>query len=278
MSSQIMFPPLTDWQATKQTMHLYSNVIGVVPRVYAEAHPRWWHISLKMRPDGLVTDEMPLPGGGTFYLKMDLRRHQIVLSTGRGDERQFSMTAGLTATAMGDQVLAAVAELGLKGDYARQKFESDEPRRYDPAKAETFLTVLLSVHQIFEKHRATLSGEVGPIQVWPHGFDMAFEWFGTRQIEHEEHGQVQKSPAQLNCGFSPGEPHHPEPYFYSNPWPFEADELLAHPLPSGARWFTEGWQGSLLEYDPLAGDPQAGDKLFAYIQAVYKIASPTLMA
>lgn len=276
MSSEAFFPSLAGWESTRETLHLYSKVVGVVPRAHAEFHPKWWHISLKVQPDGLVTDNMPLPGGGIFALKMDLLGHKVVLFTSRGDVREFTMREGLSATAFGDQVLGAVADLGLTGEYAREKFENDEPREYDPAMAETYLRALVNADRTFKKHRAGLSGELGPVQLWPHGFDLALEWFGTRVMEYEEGGQIEKYPSQLNLGFSPGESSHPEPYFYSNPWPFEGDQLVDKPLPSGARWFTETWQGSILEYDSLVGDSQAEDKLLAYARAVYDLASPTL--
>ena len=277
MSSKAFFPPLTGWEPTRKTLHLYSKVVGVVPRAHAEFHPKWWHISLKVRPDGLVTDNMPLPGGGIFALKMDLLGHKVVLFTSRGETREFSLTGGLSASAFGDQVLGAVTDLGLTGEYAREKFENDEPRQYDPAAAERYFTAVVNADRLFKKHRASLSGEVGPVQLWPHGFDLAFEWFGTRTVEYEEGGQIEKYRSQINLGFSPGESSHPEPYFYSNPWPFEADQLVNKPLPSGARWFTESWQGSVLEYASLVGDSQAEDKLLAYARAVYDLASPTLL-
>jgi hypothetical protein len=278
MSSETIFPSLTGWDATCETLHLYSKVVGVVPRAHAEFHPKWWHVSLKVQPDGFVTDSMVLPDGGSFSLKMDLRQHKVVLSTSRGEVREFSMTEGLSASAFGDRVLGAVADLGLAAEYARERFEDDEPREYDPAMAEEFLRAVVNADRIFKKHRAGLSGEVGPVQLWPHGFDLAFEWFGTRMVEYEEQGKVEKHPSLLNLGFSPGEPTHPEPYFYSNPWPFEADLLVDKPLPSGARWFTESWQGSILPYNLLVGDSQAEEKLLAYARAVYEISAPTLLA
>ena len=283
MSSKDFFPSLTGWEPTRHTLHLYSKVVGVVPRAHAEFHPKWWHISLKVGPDGLVTDNMPLPGGGIFALKMDLLGHKVVLFTSRGETREFSMTGGFSASAFGDQVLGAVADLGLAeeyardGKYAREKFESDEPREYDPAAAERYFTAVVNADRVFKKHRAGLSGEVGPVQLWPHGFDLAFEWFGTRTVEYEEGGQIEKYPSQINLGFSPGEPSQPEPYFYSNPWPFEADQLVNKPLPFGARWFTESWQGAVLEYVSLVGEDRAEEKLSDFARTVYDLASPTLL-
>jgi hypothetical protein len=143
--------------------------------------------------------------------------------------------------------------------------------------AETYFAALVNINAVFEKHRATLEGEIGPAQLWPHGFDLAFEWFGTRMIEFAEHGEKSFYPSQINLGFSPGEPSHPRPYFYSNPFPFE-DIFETQPLPHGAQWFTVSWQGSIMEYTSLVDDPQAGEKLQAYAKAVFDITSPSLMA
>jgi hypothetical protein len=221
---------------------------------------------------------MALPGGGTFYLRMDLLGHQVALVTIQGETRHFSMMEGLSSIEFGDQLIGAVVGLGLSADYARQKFENDEPRQYDPEVAEKYFALLTNVDRIFKAHRANLGGEKGPVQLWPHGFDLAFEWFGTRRVEYEEHGQTRQLPAQLNLGFSPGEAGHPQPYFYSNPWPFEEAPLVGKPLPSGARWFTESWKGSILPYEELVDDERAEERLLAYARAVYEISAPTLQA
>lgn len=271
------FPSLDGFEPTRQTLQLYSRVVSAVLRAHAQPHPRWWHISLKVVPDGLVTNDLPLPTGGLLALKMDLRYHQIVLADQGQVKRTFDMALGMPASAMGDAVLSAVAELGLTGPFARDKFESDEARDYDPVQAQRFQDVLVRVDRVFKQHRAGLPGEVGPVQFWSHGFDLSFEWFGSRTQSLEEHGQVQRIPAQLNLGFYPGDSGN-SPYFYSNPWPFETEFLLGKPLPAQTRWHTEGWQGTMLPYAALVEDPGAEDRLLAYARAVYELVSPTLLA
>ncbi|MFQ5555692.1 MAG: DUF5996 family protein [Acidimicrobiia bacterium] len=269
--SDSLFPALNeDWEPTRATLHQYANAVGVIPRAHAVAHPKWWHISLKVRSNGLTTDTMGLPGGGTFHIRMDLRSHEVVIDTSTGVTRSISMTEGLTGTEFGDKLIATVAELGLEGDYVREKFESDDAREYDPASARTFFDALVNIDYVLEQHRSTLEGDIGPLQVWPHGFDLAFEWMGTRTETYD--GQV--LPSQLNLGWYPGG----EAYFYSNPWPFEKDELLATELPHGAVWHTEGWEGSMMLYSDLVGDPDAGQKLLDYARAVYDVAAKTLTA
>jgi hypothetical protein len=278
MPTHSTFPPLTGWEATRDTLHGYARAVGLIPRAHAIPHPRWWHISLKVQPDGLTTDNMALPDGGIFSLKMDLLRHRVLLLTSRGEVTELDMRAGLSPAQFRYRLLEAVAGLGLQGKYTLKKEDDQAPATYDPDAAHSFFNLLVQLDRIFQLQRARLDGERGPVQLWPHGFDLAFEWFGTRQIVISEHGESQSSQSQLNLGFSPGDASHPEPYFYSNPWPFEADYLLDKPLPEGARWFTGSWQGSILPYSLLVGDDQAEQRLLTYAQVVYQVCAPTLLA
>jgi hypothetical protein len=273
----MIFPSLDGFEPTRQTLQLYSRVVAAVPRSHGKFHPKWWHISLKVQPDGLITDPVALPDGGTLRLKMDLVAHQIVLMVDGQRLAAFGMAGGTSASAMGNKVLGEVARLCLTGEYDRARFENSEPRPYDPDLVSEFRKALVEADRIFKQYRSTLPGEPGPVQFWPHGFDLAFEWFGTRLEVYEENGQREEIPAQLNLGFFPGGPE-TAPYFYSNPWPFEGAQLLGQALPEGASWHTEGWQGTILPYEALRTDPQAEQRLLAYAERVFELAAPTLSA
>lgn len=270
------FPSLDGFGPTRETLHLYAQAIGVIPRVHAIVHPKWWHISLKVQPRGLLTDNMSLPGGGIFYLRMDVHHYQIILATSDGRAETFDMRAGMSGTEMGNAIIHAVSELGLNGEYSRQRFESDEPRVFDAEMVGRYFTALVNADQTFKKHLARLDGDTGPVQVWPHGFDLSGEWFGSRMVTADEHGETKSYPSQLNLGFYPGN-NDDDSYFYSNPFPFEAEKLLDKPLPSGAQWHTEGWQGSMLPYKTLINDPDPETRLLDYAQVVFQLASPTLL-
>ncbi len=279
MTSSIDFPNLEGWEPTRDTLSLYAQVVGALPRALAEPHPKWWHVSLKVGPEGLKTDNMPFPGKEGVALRglMDLRAHRIEIGTSEGQAVGFDMQEGLSAAALGERVIAALADWGISAEFDRSKFEDADPRQYDPSAAAGYHAAILGVDSVLKTHKANLSGETGPVQLWPHHFDLAFEWYGTRMIPYEEHGKVEQYPSQINFGFSPGDGSHPAPYFYSNPWPFEAS-LTEAPLPSGARWFTESWEGSLLPYAALVGNPDAEQQLLDYFQTVYDLASPLLVA
>ena len=268
-----IFPALDNFEPTRQTLHLYAHAMGVIPRTHATPHPQWWHISLRAAPNGFHTTKMALPDGGQLWLEMDLLNHMLRVQTTIGGTQAISLQDGLTGTEMGDWVITAVAQHGLIGEVTRAKFESDEARIYEAKEAEGFLTAVTQIHRIFNDHRHTLTGNISPIQLWPHNFDLSMEWFGTRTITAEEHGKIQQFPSQLNLGFYPGQPI----YFYSNPFPFESDKLLSQELPAGAKWHTEGWQGTILPYAELHNDPNAENRLRHFARRVYDIASPTLL-
>ena len=271
----VPFPPLhPNWEETLATLHAYALGVGALPRTHAIAHPRWWHLSLKLRPDGLITDSMSLPDGGVCFLRMDFHTHEASLETSRAERHLVPMTEGLTATAFADRLLDAADGLGLSGEYDRAKFENNDARSYDPGAASQVFDVLVEVERIFARHRAGLAGEVGPIQLWPHGFDLAFEWFGTRTVTSEEHGETREFPSQLNLGFYPSD----RPYFYSNPFPFDRDRLVDATLPSGAEWHLEGWEGTILPYDLVEGRGDGAQRVAAYARAVYELVAPTLTA
>jgi hypothetical protein len=269
------FPTLEGFGPTRQTLQLYARAISAIARVHALPHPNWWHISLKVTPSGLVSDNIPVPNGGILAYRMDFQMDQIIAWTSSGWHRAYPMDRGTSATAMGNWLIDAASEVGLHGEYQTERFESDDEGIYDHDAVRRFFTALVSADRVLKKHRARLSGETGPVQFWPHGFDLAMEWFGSRMESFEENGENKQSPAQINFGFYPGSDDATS-YFYSNPWPFEPEILIDKALPAGASWHTDGWQGSILPYMKIMGSKNAEQRLLEYAQAVHDIASPML--
>ena len=272
------FPKLpADWEPTRAALHAYSRAVGALPQVHVPKHEKWWHISLKPAPIGLVTEPMGLPDGSSVFARLDLRTHEVVVESHTGHTLRLDMREGRTGTEMAEALIAALASHGAHGDYVRKDFESDQPTSYDADAASRLWSALVAAAQVFNTHRAAIGGNVGPVQLWPHGFDIAFEWFGTKTEDYEENGEMRSLPSQLNLGFYPAG----DAYFYSNPWPFDGASLTGAPLPHGARWATvdnDGFEGSVLPYSAVVDDPEGATKLAAYARAVFDAASPTLMA
>jgi hypothetical protein len=279
METKKAFLSLKGWEDTRDSLHAYAKVAGAPARVLAEPHPKWWHVSLKVDDRGLYSSPMhhEALGQDELQISLNLQTHTLDVLLGKAIDTSFDLTAGDTATDLGRNLEAALKDLGIMANLPEGKYADDGPRRYDPEIAGRYLTVINAVKRVMTTLRGELDGDRSPVQLWPHHFDLAFEWFGTKRVTHEEDGEKVELPAQINFGFAPGDSSYPDPYFYSNPWPFE-EKLTAESLPHDARWFSEGFNGTLLPYADLVGDDHAGEKLLSYYRRVFELARPTLMA
>ncbi|HEU5061166.1 MAG TPA: hypothetical protein VFU21_31765 [Kofleriaceae bacterium] len=99
------------------------------------------------------------------------------------------------------------------------------------------------------------------VRCWPHHFDIAL-------VIYLDSGAPRATARQMGVGLSPGDRHHPEPYFYVSPSPIEVDVTFP-PLPSGGRWQRSGFTGAiLLASDLLQGAPGGQpDRVRAWLDA-----------
>jgi hypothetical protein len=268
-------PHLADWGPTRDSLHLYSKILGSVRAALTEQHPLWWNISLRVERAGLGTGTLELPEGARCALELDLERHLLILNAEDENRSLVDLRDAPPARALGETVLAALAELGTVPQIDRARRDDDTERVYREEDAALYRQALTATAGLFERFRGEIDGDTGPVQLWPHHFDLSFEWFSERTVSHGDEGQSRESRAQIGFGFSPGDDHHQEAYYYANPWPFD-EGLLDVALPGAASWLEEPWQGTLLPYAAVAGtDGSDVERLFA---AVYRAAAPGLRA
>lgn len=269
MATQLVPFPDT-WADTARALHGYARVLGVVPRAHAEPQANWWHVGLEIEGQSLVTAPIPLPGGGVLRLGMAPGSHKAWMRNTKGAPMEFPLDAGFSANDLAERILEQTAGFGLPDEYDRSRFDSDEVHPYDPEAASAYWNNLAAVADVLERRRDEMEGEPGPIHVWPHHFDMSFEWYGSRQVENEDGS---KSPAQINVGFNVID----EIYVYSTPWPFD-EALLDESLPGEARWHTDGWTGSMMPFEALLGREDWEESVLDYTRKVFRVSRPGLMA
>ncbi len=265
-------PTLEPWQPTRRSLHAWSKVLSAVRGALVEKHPHWWHISLRVDDNGLTTGAMAageVTGG--IELRLDLERHSLVVAAG-GAADSLELGAAPAASEAGAWALERVAAaLGREPVTARDKWHDPAERGYDAPAAERYGAAVATVAAVLGEVRAELPGERGPVQLWAHHFDLAFEVFGRRRVESEEAADGEQ-PAQIGFGFFPGDDDGPAPYFYGTPWPFD-ETMRDAPLPAG-RWRTEGWEGAEL---PYAAVVEAGTGLLRdFCRAVWEGGRSTL--
>ncbi|MGI9658951.1 MAG: DUF5996 family protein [Gaiellaceae bacterium] len=265
------FPPLVDWSATRDTLHAYSRVAGSILRAHAEATPDWTHVSLMLEESGLASRAFTMRRGDVTML-LDLQRHRFELSA-PGGVASISLDGGLSGTELAEEIVRRGEALDVKLHPELTHYEDDRPTGYHTAKAEAYLQALLDVNGVFTAVRGEFSGDVTGVRLWPHHFDLSFEWHGKEVTFRSKDGTDKAVRASITVGFSTGDTSEPGGYLYANPWPFD-EELAAKTLPGEARWYTDEWKGSMLPYASIAGTGE--QPVYDYLVAVYEHAAPGL--
>jgi hypothetical protein len=171
--------------------------------------------------------------------------------------------------------LAALVRMGITVEIDRSLFADESPRVFEAAAAKNYCQAAVNIDRVLKQFKAGLPGETGPVQLWPHHFDLALLWFSGRKVPGVDAADEENADEQMNFGFSTGDEGMPEPYFYVTAYPWPAG-ITDAPLPVGAVWYTESWKGALLPYEALVEADRPEKKLSAYLQAAYQAGS-TLM-
>ena len=255
---------LESWRATRDTVRAYAETLSAVRKTMAPREKHWWHISLRVTAVGLTTTPI-VAGDRVVELLLNLVDHRLCVASNRGAPAGAELH-GQSAAAFLDQVLEALAGMGVEPEIDRAKFTATEAQTYDRAAIARYWQVLPLVDGMLRRLKSGHRGESGAVQFWPHHFDVALLLFTGRRVPGADPADEESADENMNFGFLPGDEGIPEPYFYATAYPTPPG-LAAAPLPEGAYWHTEAWTGAVLPYAKLRRQAQPLDRLLEYLRA-----------
>lgn len=269
-----LFPemPLEAWRPTKNTLHLFCQIVG---KIRLRLHPHlnhWWHVTLYVSPRGLTTRKIPY-GGGNFEIEFDFHEHKLKMTASNGRSEDFALYDGLSVADFYSSVFANLQKLGIACEIRSLPYEApsttpfaedNDHCSYDKEYVRRFHQILVSVDSILEEFRGRFYGKSTPVHMFWHSFDLALTRFSGRSAPvREEAGNVEReaySHEVISFGFWFGDDNVPAPAFYSYTAP-EPAGLAEEPLsPKAARWqSSNGSHMALLMYEDVrnADDPYA---------------------
>ena len=101
--------PLTGWEETKNTLHLWAQIVGKVRMASTAPRNHWWHVTLYVDVRGLTTRRMHARGGVAFEIDFDFVEHRLVVTTNRGEVESFELADGLSVAAFDEKLHATLA-------------------------------------------------------------------------------------------------------------------------------------------------------------------------
>jgi len=254
--------PYASWRDTRDTLHLYLQVVGKIRHTLSPKQADWGHAPLYVTARGLTTSPIPHPNG-VFDIDVDLVDHVVSVRATEGGGGWIRLEPRSVAVFYAE-LMALLEHLGRHVEIVTTPsdigdgipFPEDEAHAsYEPEQANRFWRVLVCIDSVLKEHRARFEGRVSPVQLWWGSFDLAYSrWHDDRESA---------------AGFWPGEARHPLPAFYAYTKPKPSAIETAALEPEAARWSDE-LEEFLLPYDEVrtASDPRR--TLLAFLDSAYE--------
>ena len=277
--------PLDEWEPTKNTLHLYLQIIGKVRLKLAPKMNHWWHVTYHLSARGLTTMPIPYPGG-TFEVEFDFIDHKVIITTSAGEIRTLPLTARPVAEFY-REIRATLASLGVEvkilarpyGVPMTEPFAEDTTHAsYDPEYVGRFFTILSWSDQVFKEFRGRFIGKATPVHLFWHSFDLALTRFSGRPAPVAESADSVTREAYshevISAGFWAGDVNVRGAAYYAYAAP-EPKGLAEQPLsPAAAYWAdSNGSSMALLMYDDLRASATPREDLLAFLESSYQAAA-----
>jgi Family of unknown function (DUF5996) len=275
--------PLEQWEATKQTLHLWAQIVGKIRMASTAPRNHWWHVTLYVDVRGLTTRRMHAPGGVTFQIDFDFVEHSLVVRTNAGASESFRLADGLSVAAFDERLHAALRTLGVDVPIRETPFgvatttpfpEDAEHAAYDRDAVERYWRILDWTDEVFNEFAGWFCGKTSPVQLFWHSLDLAVTRFGGKRAPAPPDDPVDReaySHEAVSFGFWAGDENVRQPTYYSYTAP-EPPGLRAQPLrPGEARWAEQsGGSLALVPYEAVrtARDPRTA--LLAFLESAYE--------
>jgi Family of unknown function (DUF5996) len=271
---------LADWRDTKDTLHLYSQILGKIRLATTAPRNHWWNVPLYVDVRGLTTRRLH-HHQTTFEIAIDFVDHAVSVRTADGRARSFELGSGLPVADFDSRMHAILRDLGVDVEIRERPFgvpmttpfpEDVEHASWDRDAIQRFGRILDWSDSVFEEFSGWFNGKTSPVHLFWHSFDLAVTRFSGRPgvaMEADPVTQEAYSQEVISFGFWPGDDTVGDAAYYSYTAP-EPEGLRDQPLPVG-EWIASG-SGSLavIPYEHVrhARDPRT--TLLAFCQGTYE--------
>jgi hypothetical protein len=276
---------VADWAETKDTLHMWLQIVGKVRMAHAPSVNHWWHVTLYPTARGLGTSAIPYKNT-VFDLEFDFIEQILRISEG-GRRREIALAPKPVAQFYAE-TMAALAGLGIETtihavpnevEQAIPFAEDQTHHVYDGEAARLFWRQLLQASRVMGEFRSGFVGKASPVHFFWGAMDLAYTRFSGRTAPPHPGGAPNCPPSVMregyshelsSCGFWPGGGAEGAFYAYAYPEPpGYADRAV---LPEAAS-YDRAMGEFLLPYEAVAGSPDPDRTLLDFLRSTYRAAS-----
>lgn len=286
MSESARWPSLrlADWADTRETLHMWLQIVGKIEMVSTSLVNHWWNVSYSMSARGFRTGLMR-GDGEAFDAEFDLVDHVLVFRATGGGVRTVKL-APKSVAQFWSEVQDALGGLGIDRAIVASPnevspaipfAEDTEHNSYDATAVNTFYRQMLAADHVFSEWRAGFAGKDSPVQLFWGSMDLSCARFSGRTAPPHQ-GNPPACPAWVMAeaesrensaaGFWPGGSDEGTFYAYVYPEPDGYRDATMSP----GRFDTDLGEW-VLPYEEVrtSADPDA--TLMAFLQNTYVLAA-----
>jgi hypothetical protein len=274
-----------EWRATRDTLHMYTQVVGKLRLALSPFEPEWANVPLYVTARGLTTSPLPV-GLRAFDAEFDLVDHVLLMRTSDGEVERLPL-GGAVADFYGD-VMAALQRMRIDVAISVLPSEVTDPipfpddrthNTYDAAQAARFHRVLSMVDLVLKEHRARFRGRTTPVHFFWGTFDLALTRYSGRLVDPApDAGVIARfggDAEEICAGWWPGDQRSPHPAFfcYAYPAPEHLEDVAIQP--PGAAWSATAGE-FLLPYDTAREALDPRQVILDFLDSTYRGAATML--
>jgi hypothetical protein len=279
--------PLSEWQDTRDTLQLWTQIVGKVRMANTPLVNHWWNVPLYVSARGLTTSLIPYGAERSFQVDFDLVAHELVVEASDGMRGSMPLEP-MSVAAFYRTFMALLDALDLHTEIWPVpvelpewiRFDEDETHRsYDARAVHSFWRALVEIDRVFTKFRSRFVGKASPVHLFWGALDLATTRFSGRAAPKHPGGAPNCGPFVMeeayshevsSAGFWPGGDG--EGVFYSYAYPEPDGFRAAAVAPATAHW-DDALGEFVLPYEVVrtASDPDA--VLLEFLQSTYEAAA-----
>jgi hypothetical protein len=280
--------PLSEWQDTRDTLQLWTQVVGKIRLALAPMENHWWQVPLYVSARGLTTSAMPYQGRAVEMI-FDFVDHALRIETSDGRAARVALEPRTVADFHG-AVMQALRDLDVEVHIRTRPvelpevipFEKDTTHAdYNPDAARRCWEILVQADRVFHRFRGQFLGKCSPVHFFWGSFDLACTRFsGERAPEHpggfpnlaDWVTREAYSHACISAGWWPGGGAVEDAAFYAYAYP-EPDGCAAARVRPDAAFYHPEMHEWVLPYEAMrtANDPDAA--LMEFLESTYGAAA-----
>jgi hypothetical protein len=268
------------WADTRETLHLWSQIVGKIKLALCPYRNQWWQVSLLLTARGLTTGLIPWRDE-SFQIDLDLVDSRLVVHTSSGEQRSLALEPRTVAD-FHAVLFELLHSLGIEPTISTRPselanaipFDEDTVHSaFDAEAARRWWRATLSIERAMQRFQTPFHGKSSPVHLFWGGLDLNCTRFNGRSapanVADDVIRQYAEDQENFSFGFWPGSDDFPRALLYAYIFPAPEGIGDATVEPAEARYDAALGEFVLL-YDHIRSAGSPDDAIERFLQTTYE--------